>query len=111
MSDLSPECVAKRTSTHQSEFMGSRLDRGRGRDKITRRAKFRLTCGANQFYEFARLTPKEGRIAIVTNVGWDAVDAAASGARWDCRAGFTARERSQDVLTSGAEAYGKIVWT
>jgi hypothetical protein len=29
------------------------------------------------------------------------VDAAASGARWDGRAGFTARERSQDVRTNG----------
>jgi hypothetical protein len=27
-----------------------------------------------------RLTPTEGRIAIVAYVGWDAVDAAASGA-------------------------------
>ena len=28
------------------------------------------------------------------------MDAAVSGARWDGRAGFTARERSQDVLTN-----------
>jgi hypothetical protein len=39
------------------------------------------------------------------------VDAVASCARWDGRAGFTVRERSQDVLTSGAEAYGKVVWS
>src|SRR5216683_2094742 len=32
-------------------------------------------------------TPQEGRIAIVTNAGWDAVDAAAFCARWDRRAG------------------------
>jgi hypothetical protein len=32
--------------------------------------------------------PTEGRIAIVTNAGQDAVDAAALGARWDRRAGF-----------------------
>src|ERR1700682_3560511 len=44
-------------------------------------------------------------------LGWDAVDAAASGARWGCRAGFTARERSQDVRTYDAEAYGKVVWS
>ena len=44
-------------------------------------------------------------------LGWDVVDAAASCARWDGRAGFAARERSQDVLTSGAEAYGKVVWS
>src|ERR1700704_3047518 len=44
-------------------------------------------------------------------LGWDAVDAAASCARWDRRAGFRARERSQDVLTSDAEAYGEDVWS
>ena len=69
MSDLSPECVAKRTSVHQSEFMGSRLDGGRACDKITRRAKFRLTRRANHSYKFARLTRQEGRIAIVTKRG------------------------------------------
>src|SRR3981081_4341055 len=31
--------------------------------------------------------PTEGRIMIVTNAGWDAVDAAAFCARWDRRAG------------------------
>jgi len=31
--------------------------------------------------------PTEGRIAIVTNAGWDAVDAAALGARRDGRVG------------------------
>jgi hypothetical protein len=38
------------------------------------------------------------------------VDAAASCAEWDGRAGKL-RERFWDVLTSGAEAYGKSVWT
>jgi hypothetical protein len=75
---LESECVAKRTSADQSECMGSRLDGGPGCGKITRRAKFRLTRRANQFYRLARLTRQEGRIAIVTNAGWDAVDAAAS---------------------------------
>jgi hypothetical protein len=78
MSDLGPECVAKRTSAQQSEFMRSRLGGCHGCDKITRRAKFRLTRRANHFYKFARLTREEGRIAIVTKRGWDAVDAAAS---------------------------------
>jgi len=32
-------------------------------------------------------TPQQGRIAIVTDAGWDAVDAAASCARRDRRAG------------------------
>jgi hypothetical protein len=43
------------------------------------RAKiFRLTRRANQRYQLARLTRQEGRLAIVTNVRWDAVDANAA---------------------------------
>ena len=43
-------------------------------------------------YDSARLTRQEGRIMIVTNVRWDAVDA--------------------DVpITNGADAYGKDVWS
>jgi hypothetical protein len=53
---------------------------------------FRLTCRANQWFLFARLTRQEGRLAIVTNARWDAVDA--------------------DVpLTNGAEADGEVVWS
>ena len=69
MSDLSPECVAKRTFVDQSEFMGSRLDGSDSCGKMTRRAKFRLTRRANHFYKSARLTRQEGRIAIVTKRG------------------------------------------
>jgi hypothetical protein len=39
---------------------------------------FRLTRRANQRYHFACLTRQEGRLAIVTNVRWDAVDAKAA---------------------------------
>jgi hypothetical protein len=39
---------------------------------------FRLTRRANQRYQLARLTRQEGRLAIVTNVRWDAVDAKAA---------------------------------
>ena len=38
---------------------------------------FRLTRRANQGYQLARLTRQEGRLAIVTNARWDAVDAEA----------------------------------
>src|ERR1700730_11312530 len=69
MSELSPECAAKRTSVHRSEFMVSCPDGGHACDKLTRRAKFRLTRRANHFYKFARLTRQEGRIAIVTKRG------------------------------------------
>jgi hypothetical protein len=49
---------------------------------------------------------------IVTNAGWDAVDPAALGARWDRRAGWRkACERHLSEQTNGADAYGKIVWS
>jgi hypothetical protein len=53
---------------------------------------FRFRRRANQRHESARLTRQEGRIMIVTNVRWDAVDA--------------------DVpITNGADAYGEVVWS
>ena len=57
------------------------------------------------------LSLRKGRWPSSRTLGRDAVDAAASCARWDCRAGFRARERSKCVLTSGAEAYGEVVWS
>jgi hypothetical protein len=48
---------------------------------------------------------------IVTDAGWDAVDAAASCGRWGCRAGRKARERSKRTLTRDVAADGKIVWS
>src|SRR5450755_2844605 len=53
----------------------------------------------------------EGRIAIVTNAGWGAVDAAASCARWDRRAGRKTCERSPARGREMLLAYGKIVWS
>ena len=56
--------------------------------------------------------PTEGRIAIVTDAGWDAVDAAALGAQRDGRAGPTrACERSNSTLTNDVAAYGEVVWS
>src|SRR6266581_1898877 len=56
--------------------------------------------------------PTEGRIAIVTDAGRDAVDAAASGAQCDGRAGWRkARERSNGELTNDVAAYGEVVWS
>src|ERR1700704_877844 len=46
-------------------------------------------------------------------LGWDAVDAAASGAQVNCRAGFglsQTRERPNGAQTNGVVAYGKTVW-
>src|SRR3981189_3349152 len=56
--------------------------------------------------------PTEGRIAIVTDAGWDAVDAAASGARCDRRAGWRkTRERSNGAQTNDVVADGEAVWS
>ena len=56
--------------------------------------------------------PTEGRIAIVTDAGWDAVDAAALGAQRGCRAGWRkACERSNGELTNDVAAYGEVVWS
>jgi hypothetical protein len=53
----------------------------------------------------------EGRIAIVTNAGWGAVDAAASCARWGRRADREICERLPGERTRDVAAYGKIVWS
>jgi hypothetical protein len=58
---------------------------------VPRAKKFRFRRRANQWLLSARLTRQEGRLAIVTNVRWDAVDA--------------------DVTTTNvAEADGEVVW-
>jgi hypothetical protein len=49
---------------------------------------------------------------IVTDAGWDAVDAAALGAQRDGRADLTrARERSNGELTNDVAADGEVVWS
>ena len=50
------------------------------------------------------------RIAIVTDAGWDAVDAAASGAKRVRRAA-SRRERTTARKMNDADAYGKTVWS
>jgi hypothetical protein len=59
--------------------------------KLARRAKYRLTRRANQWFNSARLTATRGAIAIVTTCG---------GMRWTRRL----------QLTSAVIAYGEIVW-
>jgi hypothetical protein len=44
---------------------------------------FPFSLTPNHFYNFSRPTPQEGRIAIVTDAGRDAVDAAALGVQRD----------------------------
>ncbi len=56
--------------------------------------------------------PTEGRIRIVRDAGWDAVDAAAFCARRGCRAGWRkACERSPSERTRDVAAYGEVVWS
>ena len=49
---------------------------------------FRFTRRANHLYKFGPSHPTRGALAIVTNAGRDAVDAAAFCVRRDRRAGF-----------------------
>jgi hypothetical protein len=72
---------------------------------------FAFAVGQIRFRTFRILSPGEGRWPSSRTLGRDAVDAAASCARWNRRAGFRVRERSQGVRTSGAEAYGEVVWS
>jgi hypothetical protein len=58
----------------------------------------------------AVLSPK-GRIAIVTDAGWDAVDAAASARDVMAGQAGSACERSNGEQTNGACADGKAVWS
>jgi hypothetical protein len=58
----------------------------------------------------AVLSPK-GRIAIVTDAGWDAVDAAASARDVMAGQAGSACERSNGAQTNGACADGKAVWS
>jgi hypothetical protein len=67
--------------------------------------------------QISGLTPavpfrQEGRSRVVTNAGWDVVDAAASGAQRGCRAGWRkACERSNGELTNDVAADGEVVWS
>jgi len=54
--------------------------------------KISLYPKAKSVFRSARLTRQEGRIMIVTNVRWDAVDAMVP-------------------ITNGADAYGEVVWS
>ena len=66
---------------------------------------------ANHLYKLAPSHPKEGRLAIVTNARWDAVDAAASARDVMAGQAGSACERSNGEQTNGACADGKAVWS
>ena len=54
---------------------------------------FRLTRRANHLYKLAPSHPMRGGSRVVTNARWDAMDATASGAQWDRRAGLPVSDR------------------
>src|SRR5229473_2664431 len=72
---------------------------------------FAFVVGQITFKTSAILSPKKGRWPSSRTLGRDAVDAAASCARWDGRAAFGPVSDPWDVRTSGAEAYGEVVWS
>jgi hypothetical protein len=55
--------------------------------QINPSGKISLNTSGKSLLQIRRLTRQEGRIAIVTNAGGDVVDATASCAEKDCRAG------------------------
>src|SRR5712691_6056123 len=90
------DCFASLAMT-KSRFHCDRSTRRANHPKVcpSLRAKiFRFRRRANQRHYFARLTADEGRIMIVTNVRWDAVDA--EGAQDE---GARRVRRSRVVLT------------
>jgi hypothetical protein len=75
------------------------------------RAKiFCFAIAPNQHYNSRYPVPHEGRWPSSRTLGWDAVDAAASGALWIRRADFVSVSEQPARQTNGAEAYGKTVW-
>src|SRR5258708_30200381 len=75
-------------------------------DKLTRRAKFRFAADPNHQYIHCVPSHSEGRLAIVTNAGRDAVDAAASGTRVLTNDAIS----GEAFRGSRIAAYGEDVW-
>ena len=72
---------------------------------------FSFAPDPNQFTESCRPVPTEGRIAIVTDAGRDAVDARASGAQWQSQGEMNLVSDQLARETIGALADGKAVWS
>ena len=74
--------------------------------------KFPFSPDPNQIYNPRCPTPQsKGRIAIVTDAGWDAVDAAASGTYVIAGRVDETCERSNGALTNEVAADGEAVWS
>src|SRR5882672_9600550 len=72
---------------------------------------FAFVVGQISFRTPGILSPRKGRWPSSRTLGWDAVDAAVSCARWDGRAGFGPVSDHRTCGTSGVEAYGEVVWS
>jgi hypothetical protein len=71
---------------------------------------FRLTRRANHLYKFAPSHPRRGGSRVVTNARWDAMDATASGAQWDRRAGLPVSDRPARGRTTLLTAFARTHW-
>ena len=81
-------------------------------DKITRRVKFRFSRRANHPYELTPSCPlRKGRWPSSPNVGTGCGGRGGIVRGMGLQGGINSVSGLQDVLTSGVEAYGKIVWT
>jgi hypothetical protein len=70
--NYSPDLGAALAANQPDGQIISFLPKPRSRPEMKNILFFRT---ANQWHQYSRLTRQEGRIAIVTNVRWDAVDA------------------------------------
>jgi hypothetical protein len=86
MSDLSLECGANRTSAQQSEVRARALIAAVAATKQPGGQIFAFAVGQIRFRTPGILSPGKGRWPSSRTLGWDAVDATASCARWDRRA-------------------------
>ena len=79
-------------------------------DRLTRRAKFQFTKTPNQWLYPAIPFRQEGRSRVVTNAGWDVVDATAS-ARMASQGEMNLVSDLSARRTNDVVAYGKSVWS
>jgi hypothetical protein len=70
-----------------------------------------FSADPNHFYKRRHPAPHEGRFAIVTDAGWDAMDAAASGVQLGSQGGLLSVSDVRHVSTNGADADGEGVWS
>jgi len=71
---------------------------------------FRLTRRANHLYKLAPSHPTRGGSRVVTNARWDAMDATASGAQRDRRAGVPVSEKPARGRTALPTVFAETGW-